>query len=88
MLEREVSELSNLLDDPERPLVAVLGGAKVSDKIAVIDRFLQLADSLLIGGAMCFPFLAARGHSVGASLCAPGDVELAGRRSASAEVAG
>jgi phosphoglycerate kinase len=79
LLEREVSELSNLFDDPARPLVAVLGGAKVSDKIAVIDRFLQLADSLLIGGAMCFPFFAAQGHSVGASLCAPGDVELAGR---------
>ena len=79
LLEREVSELSNVLVDPAHPLVAVLGGAKVSDKIAVIDRFLQLADSLLIGGAMCFPFLAAQGHSVGASLCAPGDVELAGR---------
>jgi phosphoglycerate kinase len=77
LLEREVKELSKVLDDPARPLVAVLGGAKVSDKIAVIDRFLQLADTLLIGGAMCFPFLAAQGHSVGASLCAPEDVELA-----------
>jgi phosphoglycerate kinase len=79
LLEREVRELSKMLDDPARPLVAVLGGAKVSDKIAVIDRFLELADTLLIGGAMCFPFLAAQGHSVGASLCAPEDVELAGR---------
>ncbi|HET7051199.1 MAG TPA: phosphoglycerate kinase [Solirubrobacteraceae bacterium] len=79
LLEREVSELSHVLEDPARPMVAVLGGAKVSDKIVVIDRFLQLADSLLIGGAMCFPFLAARGHSVGASLCTPGDVELAAR---------
>ncbi|MGZ4250204.1 MAG: phosphoglycerate kinase [Solirubrobacteraceae bacterium] len=79
LLEREVSELSRVLEDPARPLVAVLGGAKVSDKIAVIDRFLQLADAVLIGGAMCFPFLAARGHSVGASLCAPSDVELAKR---------
>jgi phosphoglycerate kinase len=85
LLEREVSELSNVLEDPARPLVALLGGAKVSDKIAVIDRFLQLADSVLIGGAMCFPFFAARGHSVGASLCAPADVELARRALDSAE---
>jgi phosphoglycerate kinase len=79
LLEREVRELSKVLDDPSRPLVAVLGGAKVSDKIAVIDRFLELADTLLIGGAMCFPFLAAQGHSVGSSLCAGDDVELARR---------
>jgi phosphoglycerate kinase len=79
LLEREVRELSNVLDDPARPLVAVLGGAKVSDKIAVIERFLELADTLLVGGAMCFPFLAAQGHSVGESLCAPADVELARR---------
>ncbi len=77
LLEREVRELSKVLDDPVRPLVAVLGGAKVSDKIAVIDRFRQLADTILIGGAMCFPFLAAQGHAVGASLCADEDVELA-----------
>jgi phosphoglycerate kinase len=59
--------------------VAVLGGAKVSDKIAVIERFLEIADSILIGGAMCFPFLTARGHTVGASLCEAEDVELARR---------
>jgi phosphoglycerate kinase len=79
LLEREVTALSGLLDDPARPLVAVLGGAKVSDKIAVIERFQLLADTILIGGAMCFPFLAAQGHDVGASLCAPADVELARR---------
>ena len=79
LLEREVTELSKVLEDPARPLVAVLGGAKVSDKITVIDRFRQLADTVLIGGAMCFPFLAAQGHSVGASLCTPEDVELARR---------
>jgi phosphoglycerate kinase len=79
LLEREVRELSKVLDNPARPLVAVLGGAKVSDKIAVIDRFLELADTLLIGGAMCFPFLAAQGHSVGDSLCAGEDEELARR---------
>ncbi len=79
LLEREVSELSRVLEDPDRPLVAVLGGAKVSDKIAVIERFRRLADKILIGGAMCFPFLSAQGHSVGASLCESGDVVLARR---------
>jgi phosphoglycerate kinase len=77
LLEREVSVLSGLLRDPARPLVAVLGGAKVSDKIAVIERFREVADTILIGGAMCFPFFAAQGHQVGSSLCAPEDVSLA-----------
>jgi phosphoglycerate kinase len=77
LLEAEVKTLSQVLEDPARPLVAVLGGAKVSDKIAVIDRFRRFADALLIGGAMCFPFFAAQGHSVGDSLCAEEDVDLA-----------
>ena len=77
LLQREVEALSGVLEDPARPLVAILGGAKVSDKIAVIDRFRELADTLLIGGAMCFPFFAAQGHEVGNSLCAAEDVELA-----------
>jgi phosphoglycerate kinase len=77
LLEREVSTLTSLLEDPSRPLVSVLGGAKVSDKIAVIERFREVADTILIGGAMCFPFLAAQGHTVGASLCSADDVELA-----------
>jgi phosphoglycerate kinase len=83
LLEKEVTTLSRLMESPEHPLVAVLGGAKVSDKIAVIDRFREVADTILIGGAMCFPFLAAQGHSVGASLCSPDDVELARRTLAS-----
>jgi phosphoglycerate kinase len=82
LLEREVEVLSGLLENPARPLVAVLGGAKVSDKLGVIERFRQLADTLLIGGAMCFPFLAAAGHAVGASLCSSDDVELAARLAA------
>jgi phosphoglycerate kinase len=77
LLEREVSTLTGLLQDPARPLVAVLGGAKVSGKIGVIGSFLRSADTILIGGAMCFPFLAAQGHPVGDSLCADEDVELA-----------
>ncbi len=79
LLEREVSTLMGVLEDPARPLVSVLGGAKVSDKIGVIDRFRERADTILIGGAMCFPFLAAQGHSIGDSLCAQDDVELARR---------
>jgi len=77
LLEREVRTLTELLESPRRPLTAVLGGAKVSDKIAVIDRFREVADTILIGGAMCFPFLAAKGHTVGKSLCAREDVKLA-----------
>jgi phosphoglycerate kinase len=79
LLEREVTVLGELLSDPARPLVAVLGGAKVADKLAVIERFLELADALLIGGAMAFPFLAASGHSIGSSLCSDEDVGLARR---------
>ncbi len=77
LLEREVSVLTRLLESPARPLVAVIGGAKVSDKIQVIDRFRGLADTILIGGAMAFPFLRAQGHPVGASLCSDEDTELA-----------
>jgi phosphoglycerate kinase len=77
LLEREVTTLTKLMEAPERPLVAVLGGAKVSDKIAVISRFQEAADTILIGGAMCFPFFKAQGHAIGDSLCAEDDVELA-----------
>jgi phosphoglycerate kinase len=79
LLEREVRELSRLMEDPERPLVAVLGGAKVSDKIAVIERFQEVADSILIGGAMCFPFFYAQNHAIGDSLFDRDDVPLAKR---------
>jgi phosphoglycerate kinase len=85
LLQREVSALRGILESPARPLVAVLGGAKVADKIAVIDRFLALADTVIIGGAMCFPFLRAQGHEVGGSLCAAEDVEHARRVLAQAE---
>jgi phosphoglycerate kinase len=84
LLEREVEALTAILEAPTPPLVAVIGGAKVADKIAVIDRFLVHADAVLIGGAMCFPFLAAQGHSVGDSLCDADDVEHARRALAQA----
>jgi phosphoglycerate kinase len=69
LLEREVKTLKGILADPQRPLVAVVGGAKVTDKIGVLEAFLQRADRVLIGGAMCFPFFKAQGHDVGDSLC-------------------
>ncbi len=77
LLEGEVRTLTGILDHPARPLVAIVGGSKVADKIAVIDRFLQVADVVMIGGAMCFPFLCAQGHTVGESLCGDEDVEHA-----------
>jgi phosphoglycerate kinase len=79
LLEREVATLTGILEDPKRPLVAVVGGAKVTDKIGVLDAFLERADSVLIGGAMCFPFFAAQGHDVGASKCEEEGVEPARR---------
>jgi phosphoglycerate kinase len=79
LLEREVATLRGILDDPKRPLVAVVGGAKVTDKIGVLDAFLDLADEILIGGAMCFPFFKAQGHEVGASLCEEEGIEPAAR---------
>lgn len=77
LLEKEVTNLSAVADDPARPLVVVLGGAKVSDKIGVIDRFLEIADQVLIGGAMCFPFYRARGISTGNSLVEEDGIPLA-----------
>jgi phosphoglycerate kinase len=77
LLEREVVELSAVVESPRHPLVVVLGGAKVSDKIGVIDRFLELADQILIGGAMCFSFFRAQGISTGDSLVEEKGVELA-----------
>jgi phosphoglycerate kinase len=69
LLEGEVRTLRGILDDPRRPLVAIVGGAKVTDKIGVLDAFLERADTILVGGAMCFPFFKAQGHDVGDSLC-------------------
>ena len=85
LLEREVTTLRAIVEAPERPLVVVLGGAKVSDKIALIDRFLDTADTLLIGGAMCFSFFRAQGKPTGDSLVEEEGVELAGRALEKAE---
>lgn len=68
LLETELSSFDRLLDAPARPYVVVLGGAKVSDKLAVIENLLPEVDSMLVGGGMCFTLLAAQGHDVGNSL--------------------
>jgi phosphoglycerate kinase len=86
LLEREVSTLRGILDDPKRPLVAVVGGAKVTDKIGVLEAFLERADTILIGGAMCFPFFKAQGHDVGDSLCEEAGVEPARKLSGAEKI--
>ncbi|HEY7349925.1 MAG TPA: phosphoglycerate kinase [Ktedonobacterales bacterium] len=68
LMEKELGYLGSALENPKRPLVAIIGGAKISDKIGVLDRLLSLADALLIGGAMANTFLKAQGHQVGDSL--------------------
>jgi phosphoglycerate kinase len=75
LLRKEVEILSRLLEDPARPFVAVLGGAKVSDKLGVLDNLLTTADRLLVGGAMAFTFLRAQGLDVGASRVEADQVE-------------
>ncbi len=77
LLEREVNTLDGIVENPDRPLCVVLGGAKVTDKVALIDRFLDTADSVLIGGAMCFSFFRAQGIPTGDSLVEEAGVELA-----------
>ena len=79
LFEREVQTLGQLLDEPQRPLVAVLGGAKAADKIGVINRFLELADTVLLGGGMSYPFFAVGGRRIGRSLCDEASLEAARR---------
>jgi phosphoglycerate kinase len=75
LLAKEVDVLLGLRNDPKRPFVAVLGGAKISDKLGVVEALLDVVDSLAIGGAMCFTFLAAQGKRIGDSLFEPDQVE-------------
>src|SRR5215203_3632853 len=79
LLEEEIDYLDTVLENPERPFVAILGGAKVSDKLGVIESLLGVADTLLIGGAMCFTFLKARGYEAGKSLVEDDYLEQARR---------
>jgi phosphoglycerate kinase len=85
LLEREMAELTAVRDDPKRPLIVVLGGAKVTDKLGVIDRFLGFAEEILIGGAMCFSFFKAEGRDTGDSLVEDEGVESAKRLLSDAE---
>ena len=79
LLAREVEVLSGLREKPARPFVAVLGGSKVSDKLGVIEALLGVCETLLVGGGMCFTFLAARGHGIGDSLVEPDQVDTCAR---------
>ena len=77
LIEKELKYLGQALDTPKRPFVAVLGGAKVSDKIAVIDNLLKIADKVIVGGGMAYTFYAAKGWNVGTSLLEADKIEIA-----------
>lgn len=77
LLQKEILALDKIVNNPAKPFVAVVGGAKVADKIKIIEELLRSVDSLLIGGAMAYPFLKAKGIEVGKSLCGDDDVKLA-----------
>ena len=88
LLAGEVKTLGDMLDDPKRPFVAILGGSKVSDKVGVIDALIDKADTIIIGGGMCFTFLLAQGYEVGTSLKEEDWVERAGEMLKKAEERG
>lgn len=77
LIEKELEFLGSSLDNPERPFVAILGGAKVSDKIGVIENLLEKVDTLIIGGGMAYTFYKAQGHNIGTSICEEDKLELA-----------
>lgn len=77
LMEREVAVLSRIMEEPKKPMVIILGGAKVSDKIGFIKSMLEKGDVMLVGGAMAFPFLKASGKSIGGSFCEEGTEAIA-----------
>ena len=77
LVDKEIKFIGGAVDNPERPLVAILGGAKVSDKIAVIENLLEKADKVIIGGGMAYTFMKAQGKEIGISLCENDKVEYA-----------
>lgn len=85
LVQKEVKYLTQLRDNPSRPFALIMGGAKVSDKIGILERFLPKLDKVLIGGAMAYAFLRARGHEIGKSLCDEKQVQLASKILKSAE---
>ena len=88
MMEKEIAFLGNAVEKPVRPFVAILGGAKVSDKLAVVKNLLGKVNTLIIGGGMAYTFLKAQGHSVGSSLCELDQIEYAKEMIAKAKEAG
>ena len=88
LIEKELQFLGNALNNPERPFVAILGGAKVSDKIGVIDSLLEKVDTLMIGGGMAYTFFKAQGYEVGNSICEVDKLDLAKEAMAKAKERG
>ena len=88
LIQKEISIMGDALNAPKRPLVAILGGAKVSDKIGVINNLLEKVDTLIVGGGMAYTFFKALGHTVGTSICEDDKVELAKEMLAKAEAKG
>lgn len=88
LIEKELEFLGGALENPKRPFVAILGGAKVSDKIGVIESLLDKVDTLIIGGGMAYTFLKAQGHKIGKSICEEDKLDLARELLAKAEAKG
>jgi phosphoglycerate kinase len=88
LIQKEIGVMGKALADPARPFVAILGGAKVSDKIGVIKNLLDKCDTLIIGGGMAYTFFAAKGYNVGTSICETDKIELAKEMMAKAEAKG
>ena len=88
LMQKEVDIMGKALEDPARPLVAILGGAKVSDKIGVIENLMEKVDTLIVGGGMAYTFYASKGYSVGTSICEEDKIELAKKMTQLAEEKG
>ncbi|MBE6378902.1 MAG: phosphoglycerate kinase [Lentisphaerae bacterium] len=88
LMEKEIAYLGSAVENPVRPFVAILGGAKVSDKLAVVRNLLSKVDTLIIGGGMAYTFLAAQGHKIGNSLCEADQMDYAREMIAEAEKRG
>jgi phosphoglycerate kinase len=88
LMEKEIEYLGNAVDHPTRPFVAILGGAKVSDKLAVVQNLLDKVDTLIIGGGMAYTFLKAQGHEIGKSLCEIDQLDYARAMIAKAKASG
>ena len=88
LMEKEIEYLGSAIENPKRPFVAILGGAKVSDKLAVVKNLLQKVDTLIIGGGMAYTFLKARGVKIGSSLCENDQIDYAKEMMAEAEKRG